>query len=194
MGERKEENRAGIRQDMASLRLDMPQQTKCAADQRIADLITSTALWKSCATVFAYMAYRGEPCLERVINTGLLEGKTVALPVCLDDSHMAFFKIESSTEVKTGRYGIAEPLHTDDARIREADGRTLVLLPCLAFDRRGYRLGYGKGYYDRYLSGHKDAETMITAYAFQQVDRIPELEGDISSAWIVTEAGVCRAE
>ena len=169
MGERKEENRAGIRQDMASLRLDMPQQTKCAADQRIADLITSTALWKSCDTVFAYMAYRGEPCLERVINNGLLE-------------------------VKTGRYGIAEPLYTDDARIREADGRTLVLLPCLAFDRRGYRLGYGKGYYDRYLSGHKDAETMITAYAFQQVDRIPELEGDISSAWIVTEAGVCRAE
>jgi 5-formyltetrahydrofolate cyclo-ligase len=145
-----------IRQEKDRLRWILREETQKMPDdyirnsnRGIRDRLLALNLWKQARFVFIYVSMNREPDTRTLIQTALDEGKTVAVPRCLEDGEMEARIITSTDELHRGRYGILEPeengivvypLHID-----------LIVAPCIAADRQGYRLGHGGGYYDRYL-------------------------------------------
>ena len=83
----------------------------------------------------------------------MTKDRRVALPVCVNDTDLVFKELSSSSELVTGMYDLLEPpLSAPEAKISE---KSVMITPSLTYDRQGYRMGKGKGYYDRWLSKHK---------------------------------------
>ena len=111
------------------------------------------------------------PMLERALR----EGKRVAVPKIYGDT-MKFLYLDDLSRVEKNDMGIPEPI----ADTPVADDKTaLVLMPGLAFTKRGDRMGYGGGFYDRFLAEEPDHPTLALCYDFQMVDSLPTEEFDI---------------
>ena len=128
--------------------------------------------YKNASCIFAYVSYNQEVRTRDLIEHALKDGKKVAVPKVYGDM-MQFKYISSLNDLQPGYMGIPEPSgDLECADNREDD--VLMIMPGLAFDEIGNRVGYGKGYYDRYLAQHN--KTMYTkvalAYDFQIVDSI----------------------
>jgi 5-formyltetrahydrofolate cyclo-ligase len=137
----------------------------------------------SARTVGAYYAAGSEVRTSLVIEAAKRAGKKVALPR-IEGDHMVFY--EYTGELAEGRFGIKEPVPRSAAVNDDID---LVLVPGLAFDRKGCRIGYGKGYYDRFLS-MRHSFSMGLAYSFQVVDELPRGRFDRRILSVATEEGV----
>ena len=105
-------------------------------------------VWKNAQSVFIYVSVTPEPDTRRVIDTALKDGKRVAIPKTYQDGSMRALLIDSLTGLNIAPYGIPEP--PDYAS--ELLNPDLVIIPCLACDEDGNRIGHGAGYYDRYLA------------------------------------------
>ena len=111
------------------------------------------------------------PMLQRALD----EGKRVAVPKVYGEE-MRFIYLEDLTQVSKGYAGIPEPIA--DAPVAE-DKRALVLMPGLAFDPQGHRIGYGGGFYDRFLAQEPDHPTLALCYEFQMQAHLDTEEFDI---------------
>lgn len=125
-------------------------------DERIFENLISLACVQKADLILAYASSPIEVDTRRFIEYTLRKGKRLALPVCSDSSNeMSFYLIDSSDCLVPGKYrGIPEP---DKSKCKKAEPgeNTVCIVPGLSFDKDGYRLGFGKGYYDRFLSEHK---------------------------------------
>lgn len=135
-----------------------------------------------------YVSVKNEVDTHRLIRTALKHGKGVGVPVTDHPHHMAFQAIPSLDVLKPVRLGLLEPPKDPSAVIPPRD-LDLVLIPGLAFDRQGNRIGYGGGYFDRFLST-TPAPKAALAYDFQILDRIPTDTHDIRLNFIFTESGM----
>ena len=123
-----------------------------AKSQIIASALFHTELFKSCSDIFLYSNSGTEVSTAEILKESLSLGKKVAYPKCTDkDGNMEFYYINSVSELCEGMYGIYEPESYKELKAVPSC-ESLIVVPGLAFDTYGYRLGYGKGYYDRYLS------------------------------------------
>ena len=105
---------------------------------------------KETETVFCYIDMGSEVKTVPFIEQAWKDGKKVAVPYCIPEtSIMKFFYIESEQQLKKGSFGIYEPVAEECEEATEKSG--IIIVPGLAFDSRGYRIGYGRGFYDRYL-------------------------------------------
>lgn len=138
----------------------------------------------SARIIGAYYATGSEVRTSLVIEAARSAGKKVALPR-IEGDHMAFYEYAAG-ELAEGRFGIMEPLPTAPPA---GDYIDLVLVPGLAFDRKGCRIGYGKGYYDRFLS-MRHSFSMGLAYLFQVVDELPRGRFDRRILSVATEEGI----
>ena len=133
-------------------------------------------------TVYCYVDYRAEVATASIIKKAWECGKKVAVPR-VEGDELRFYYIQSFSDLVEGYKGILEP-----REIHPADAQTaLVLVPGVAFDRECKRIGYGKGFYDRFLSAHTHYRTMALAFELQIVDKIPADEHDICPQIVVTE-------
>ena len=159
--------------------------------------IASSAVWKESSDLLLYASFRDEVETSWLLDLAWEQGKSVALPRCRPDSLnsggasagiMDFFVCRSRDELEISELGIPEPLLTLPLW-REHDTPSLLLAPGLAFDRRGGRLGYGGGFYDRWL-GREDGKlrTVALAFADQLVDDVP------CGAWDTGVQGICTEE
>ena len=139
----------------------------------------------------AYMAMPSEPDLGQVIEEVLAQGKTLLLPRCEPGDRLTARLVTSTEGLTPGVFGIPEP----GPELPEADPETidLVLVPGMAFDREGRRLGRGKGYYDRFLS---TCPGRTMGVCWRTVEEIPTEDHDIRMDAVVTEDLVmyCRTE
>lgn len=133
---------------------------------------------------------------QRLLAVALLAGREVFVPRCLSGREMGFFRIFRMEDLKPGRFGILEP---DPARcppmeVEEGFDGALCLAPGVAFDAGGFRLGYGKGYYDRFLAGKKIVCVGL-CYRELVLERLPADEHDQRVGFLATEDGcmACRA-
>jgi len=112
-------------------------------------------IYSSAKQVLCYYPLGDEINTLKIISAALANGKRLALPVCSDkNGNMNFYYINSLNDVAEGTFGIFEPI-IEKCPFAEDFSDAVCIVPALTYDRRGYRLGYGKGYYDRFLSKYK---------------------------------------
>ncbi len=138
------------------------------------------------ATVLFYMPIRNEVDTVGMIRD-CIDHKNVALPVTDTANHrLKISRINRLDDMKVGAYGIPEPKVMSGLSADELD---LVIVPGVAFDKRGNRIGYGKGYYDKLLN-NLDIPKVALAYSFQVIGVVPAQEHDMKVDRIITELGV----
>jgi 5-formyltetrahydrofolate cyclo-ligase len=140
-----------------------------SASQRLAQLLFETDLYKNASVLYGYMPYNQEVNTLLILERALRDGKRVAVPKVYGDT-MNFIYLEDLSQVAPSSMGIPEPI-ADEPIAR--DERALVLMPGLAFDKAGNRMGYGGGYYDKFLAAEPTHPTVALCYDFQLVDTIP---------------------
>ncbi len=155
--ERKRELRAYYKK----LRFECPQSIKQDLDKELTRKFLSLDEYKNCDTLFAFVSMPIECDTSRIIDNALLDNKRVALPKCKNKSGiMNFYFIDSKDDLKRGMYSIFEP-DSDKCKLVTDFSHGLCIVPGLCFDFQGYRLGFGKGYYDRFLNDFKGTSVGI---------------------------------
>ena len=123
---------------------------KKASDKKLIDSLLSLPQFKNAKTILTFFPVGSEPSILAIAEESLALGKQVAFPLCHPEGpYMTFHSVDSLAALTLGNYGIPEPAETLPTVSDFTDA--LCVVPALAFDRSGFRLGYGKGYYDRFL-------------------------------------------
>lgn len=149
----------------------------------IRDRVISCDPFREATDLFCYMDFQKEAGTRQIIEEAWRLGKSVWLPR-VEGTEIEFYEIFDFSQLVSGSMGIPEP----DGTTERADGNDgLVLMPGVAFDRNCRRIGYGMGYYDRYLTAHPTLDTMAIAFDIQLLEQIPEEEGDVCPDCILTE-------
>ena len=139
--------------------------------------------WRKARSLYAYVAFNQEVRTRPIIERAWAEGKRVAVPKVTGDA-MRFIWIDDLDALSPGGFGVPEPA----AGGPEADDDdALVLVPGLAFDARGHRVGYGGGYYDRWLAAHPGHPTIALCYDFQRIDRIDDEAHDAPVDLVISD-------
>ncbi len=154
----------------------------------ISDKIRTLVEFENADAVFLYMDLPGEVQMRRLTEICLKARKRVAVPR-IEGRQMHFYGIESFGHLVTGRMNILEP-DPDYCPCMDKEENALMVLPGLAFDRALHRVGYGGGFYDRYLSEHRKHCTVAAAFECQIFDAVPFDERDIRPQMLVTEKEV----
>ena len=168
----KKEIRAYIREKKRA----MTERQILSASARLGEQFRACELYKNAKTIYGYLPYNQEvrpvPMLEQAIR----DGKAVAVPKCYGEEMRFLYITDFVNEVAPGYANIPEPIADEPV----ADDKTaLVLMPGLAFDPQGHRIGYGGGFYDRFLSAEPDHPTLALCYGFQMVEHLEPEEFDI---------------
>ncbi len=132
------------------LRKSCPPKIKAELDFRLFERFTMLEEYKNCSVIFLFVSSEIEVDTGRIMQKAWDDGKRVALPRCRDKyGNMDFFFVSSRSQLAKGSYGIMEPIDECGLVTDFSDG--VCVVPALCFDMFGYRLGFGKGYYDRFL-------------------------------------------
>jgi len=157
-------------------------------DRTLCEQILSLPCWDEAKILLAYHPLGDEPDLRPVVQWALEKQMTVAFPVCdPETSTMVFRAVRSLDELQIGSYGIFEP--TEACPVLEDFDGALCLVPALCFDRQGFRIGYGKGYYDRFLSAHA-VMTVGATYHALIAESLPCEPTDKAVSILITERGI----
>ena len=140
--------------------------------------------------ILIYSSCDNEVMTDKIIKNSLNENKNVFLPKCIDSRIMEFYKITGLSDLNRGMYGIPEPVGGDKYVNNEG---SLCIVPAICFDKRGFRLGYGKGYYDRFLSRFSGFTVGIAIDEFI-LEKLPIIRTDISVKRIVTDKKIYEKE
>lgn len=165
-----------------ALRANMRQRKQAMTAEEIAEkslalchMVLQTPAYRNAATVYGYLPFNQEVDLHSLLQQALADGKQVALPKCYG-KEMRFILISDLSRVRRSAIGAPEPL--DDGPVAR-DETALVIVPGVAFDPRGYRIGYGGGYYDRFLMQEPNHPTISLCYDFQVLPRLDAEPHDI---------------
>ena len=181
------EEKKKIRKHILALREEMDLRSWQEKTKDVCEKVTVHSWFQEAKSIYCYVDFRRETGTADLMEKAWKMGKSVAVPKT-DGEAMDFYYIHSLQEIAPGNFGVREP---DPKRCRMADGKEgLLILPGSAFDVKGHRIGYGKGYYDRYLQLHPELFTMAVAFDFQVLEEIPHESHDRSVQVIVTDRRV----
>ncbi len=192
--------RRELRQHLTERRKALTPQQRIAAAQGLRRSLEQLPEYHTDARVAGYWAVNGELALNLVIPPLLARGQQFLLPLLGAERQLRFAPWSAGDAVEPNRHGIPEPVHASAPLAPfQLD---LVLVPLLAFDRRGQRLGYGGGYYDRsfaFLNEQaRPTEPLLVgiAYDFQEVDAIEPARWDVPLDFVATDRELidCHAE
>ena len=159
-----------------------------AYSEQLCRNILATNEYKSADTILLYFQTKSEPDLRLLASIAQKDQKDVAYPISKNESKTLDFRIvRDFSELRVGAYGILEP--DDAAKKPILTGNTLCIVPALAIDRSGYRLGYGGGYYDRFLSTF-EGNAIVAIHSSLLCDRLPRYDTDVPIKTIITQTGV----
>ncbi|MCM2370423.1 5-formyltetrahydrofolate cyclo-ligase [Aporhodopirellula aestuarii] len=166
---------------------------KDRVSKQITDAVVDLAIYRHADCVMWYVDVRDEVRTRQVLADQIASGKQIVVPYCVDDQ-LELFRLESMEELVEGMYGVLEPkaeLRGRPDKVASVDQLRLILVPGVAFDREGGRLGHGKGYYDRLLQNVRP-DTLLVSLAFecQVFDKIPMQPHDVPMDLVVTQCKV----
>ena len=168
--------------DKKQLRAQIREQKRAMTQAQIEEksralgaLFRQSRAYQEANTIYGYLPYNQEVRTVPILEQALRDGKRVAVPKVYGDT-MKFIYMEDLTAVEVGYAGIPEPIA--DGPVAD-DPTALVLMPGLAFDPQGHRIGYGGGFYDRFLAAEPDHPTLALCYDFQMLPALQTEEFDV---------------
>lgn len=168
-------NKQELRRAIRERKRAMTEEEIVERSNALAEKFYNSPAYQAASTIYGYLPYNQEVRTVPMLQRALDEGKRVALPKVYGEE-MRFIYLEDLTQVSKGYAGIPEPIA--DAPVAE-DQQALVLMPGLAFDPQGHRIGYGGGFYDRFLAKEPHHPTLALCYEFQMQAHLDTEEFDI---------------
>ncbi len=174
--------------DKNALRDFMKDQRKKICDRKeqeriVYQKIINLKIFNDSVVIALFKSREDEFNTDDLINYALKNKKIVLLPR-IDQDNMFFLRIDDNTIYEESKFHVLEPIYEQEKIINQMD---LIIVPGLAFDQKGSRLGYGKGYYDRFLKD-KDTYKIGVCYDEQIVDLVPTNDHDVSLDMIVSKS------
>lgn len=181
-----------FRQKIINERLSLSGKDVLERSIAIEKQLIGSSLYKNAVSVALYCDFRGEVKTDLIVRDVLTSGKSLLLPkIKEEDFSISFIAVRSEDELAENAIGFREPL-VGKGRRWEVEDIDLFIVPGVAFDKTGNRLGMGKGCYDRVLAHTKRENIVALAYEFQLVDEVPSYHHDIKVGWIITEKRFIR--
>ena len=179
------ESKQDIRKKRFALRKEVSGDELLEASRKILKQVTTLKVWKEVSWIYAYMDFKKEVMTRELIELAWKQGKQVAVPR-VQGKDMTYCVITDFAQCEPGYFGIPEPMTgLPEAKAEDA----FLIVPGVAFDRERHRVGYGQGFYDRYLSIHREHITAAVACEWQLVEQAPYEETDILPEYLITD---CR--
>lgn len=172
-----------LRRQIAARKRAMTREQIESASQRLAARLVQTDAYQNALSIYGYLSFNQEIRTMPILQRAIADGKRVAVPKVFGDE-MRFIWLDDLSQVAPGYYDIPEPIA--DGPIAD-DALALVLMPGLAFDPEGHRIGYGGGFYDRYLASHPEHRLVALCYGFQLVDRLDCEAHDIPVDMVIAD-------
>lgn len=196
-----------LRKQGLSKRDNLSDAYRSLADEQILHRLCEMKEYRQAELILVYVSYKSEVDTKQLIIKALSEGKRVAVPKVINrNGEMEFYGIDGLFELEKGYQGIEEPIVLDKQPIclsneemklaeRGKDCNLLMILPGAVFDANGNRIGYGGGFYDRYLQRQncERLQTVAVCYEEQLVNQLPAELHDYRVKCVVTERRICIA-
>ena len=182
-----------LRTRMKAVRRALPKVARAARAEAIVERVAALEAFGAAEVVAVFVAVRGEVDLAGLVARARSAQKRIALPrVDPDRGEVTLCEVHGEDPLVTGAFGIPEP--SPEAHPLPGEAIDLILVPALAVDPRGHRIGYGGGFYDRLLPTLPRAIRCAVAYDFQLLAEVPDVPGDARVHWVVTDRHTLAAE
>jgi 5-formyltetrahydrofolate cyclo-ligase len=172
-----------------------PQEIK-DAEKHIKDNLMKLNQYIEAQNIFCYLNFRSEVPTKGIIEYCQQQGKNVYIPVCINETkEMILSLFDDDVRLAVSNFGVYEPTK-ETIKIADRNSLDIAIMPGAVFDTRGYRIGYGAGFYDKfYAHSSKDIYKIALAFSCQIIDEVPADDHDIPVDCIVTEKGIvmCRS-
>lgn len=181
------ESKKAIRKQIFAARKACSDQEIEQWSRQLTDRLTALPEFQEAKQILVYADYNHEVMTGFLIEEAWKAGKEVAVPK-VDGKDMIFYKLTDFSQLEPGYFGIPEPARGEIVEWEDA----LMIMPGVAFDKNNHRVGYGGGFYDRYLEKHPDLKRIAAAFEFQILSEVPTEPTDISPEIVVTEKQCMR--
>ncbi len=191
----KKEEKKQIRREMIKKRRALSKSEQQYFAKKCTEQLIAMKEFKEANIVLVYMSYNGEMMTDYIIEEARKQKKIVAAPTVIG-KEMEFYRFEKSEELVKDRHGILEPVPSEEKEVfyiedtADVEKNMLLIMPGVAFDVHRNRVGYGGGFYDRYVQKHQNLKKIAIAYQFQVVEAVPAEHFDKRPDCIVTEKGI----
>ncbi|MDR1042478.1 MAG: 5-formyltetrahydrofolate cyclo-ligase [Clostridiales Family XIII bacterium] len=176
-----------FRKEMLAKRAALESSARAEADRNILAALTSLPEYLAADMIFCYVSMADEPDTRALIEDALARGKRVCVPLCVSMGVMQAREISGQDDLTAGKYDIPEPKEGCPSVAPEEIG--LIVVPCVCCDRDGYRLGYGGGFYDRWLE-KRSAPAAVLCFEHMIVPSVPREQHDQRADILITDVGV----
>ncbi|MBS4222432.1 5-formyltetrahydrofolate cyclo-ligase [Lederbergia citrea] len=186
-------NKHSLRTEVKERLKSMDRMTYEHGSYLIANKLIHTEEWKNADVIGITVSHFPEVDTWQLIRKGWEQGKNMVIPKCIPaKKEMNFKRITAFNQLESVFYGLFEPMDSETKRIDKND-IDLLIVPGLAYSKEGFRIGFGGGYYDRFLKGYHGA-TLSLAFAVQLLDYIPVESHDLPVSKIITEKSVINCQ
>ena len=177
-----------LRKQLLGIRSEMNEQVRVEKSEKIVHQLINSPFYHEAKCIFSFVPFGHEVNIRRFLEYSVFEGRTVAIPKTLSErKEIEPYRFQKWDNLTKGHFGILEPNEHITDKV-ERDEIDLMIMPGVGFDRTGGRLGYGGGYYDRFLAGLKQIPLLVGVCFQEQItDQLPMEEHDYRVHAVVTD-------
>ena len=179
-----------LREERLAAREALSEQERARLDDCITHNLFATPEYAEAATVLTYVSVSSEVSTKMFIEHALRDGKTVAVPRCLPGHRLEFVVITSLDQLVAAPFNLLEPSKDLSALTESQMSNTICIVPALLVDTKGHRLGYGAGFYDRFLSTYSGKKICLAYQQNLSKAMLPHTEFDVPVDMVITESDV----
>ena len=179
-----------LREERLAAREVLSEQERSVLDDRITQKLLATSEYVEATTVLTYVSISSEVSTRKLIERALRDGKTVAAPRCLPGHCLEFVAITSLEQLVAAPFNLLEPARELPALTDDQMNNSICIIPALLVDTKGYRLGYGAGFYDRFLSTYPGKKICLAYQQNLSREMLPHTAFDVAVDMVITESEV----
>lgn len=179
-----------LREEHLAAREVLSEQERSVLDNRITQKLLATSEYAEATTVLTYVSVSSEVSTRMFIECALRDGKTVAVPRCLPGHCLEFVAIASLEQLVAAPFNLLEPAKELPAVAEDQKNNSICIVPALLVDTKGYRLGYGAGFYDRFLSTYPGKKICLAYQQSLSRTTLPHTAFDVAVDVVITESEV----
>lgn len=179
-----------LREERLAARETLSEQERARLDDCITQKLIASSEYADADTVLTYVSVLSEVSTRMFIECALRDGKTVAVPRCLPGHCLEFVAIASLEQLVAAPFNLLEPAKELPAVTEDQKNNSICIVPALLVDTKGYRLGYGAGFYDRFLSTYPGKKICLAYQQNLSQTMLPHTASDVAVDVVITESEV----